>query len=428
MEFAKRFREARERAGLTGSALARPKYTVSYISQIEAGRRKPSQEALEFFAKRLGVSPKYLVTGIPEGVEVSLHYELEGAREALTASRLAEAESALYSIVPQATEYNLPRVRALALSILGDVLRVSGRIREAIEVYEEALADEHLPQREAGLTVGGLARSYRSAGDLTYAAEVIEAFLSRTDGGPLDPAVLTDLHSVLVSIYFERGDILRAERSARRALAAADQQTPLEVRAVAYWHAARVFAETKQWEEALDLATRARVLMEEFEDRRRVARLHNAYAFICLETDPPRVDEAREHLDLAEAMLVESGAPGDLSNVFAERGRLSLIEGRPEEALEYAQRALGEAVSDELDRARALFLEGRALAMLDRTEEARRALIEAAGLFDKHGARQQEAGCWRELGELDLAVGDLASAVDSLRAGLSALEPRRSRA
>ena len=39
---AQRFQESRVRAGLTKTALARPRYTVSYVSQIEAGRRSPS--------------------------------------------------------------------------------------------------------------------------------------------------------------------------------------------------------------------------------------------------------------------------------------------------------------------------------------------------------------------------------------------------
>jgi tetratricopeptide (TPR) repeat protein len=278
-----------------------------------------------------------------------------------------------------------------------------------------------------GVAVGNLARAYRAVGDLTYAIQVVEGFLSSTDG-PLDPAVATDLHAVLISIYFERGDVVRAERAARHALAAADQQTPLQIRAIAYWHASRVLAETKQWDEALDLATRARVLLEEFEDRRRVARLHNAYAFICLEADPPRLAEARDHLDLAESRLADSGSPGDLAYVFTERSRLALLEEDAEGALMHADRALQEAMPDELERARALFLRGRALAALHRSDLARTALFDAASVFQTHGARQQEAACWREIGELDLSVGDLGAAVEALRSGLQALDPRRSRA
>jgi tetratricopeptide (TPR) repeat protein len=429
MEFAKRFKDLREQKGLSSTALAKPRYSVSYISQIEAGRRKPSTDALAFFAERLGVSQEYLSTGVPEGVEMRLLYQLEDMRLQLSQGAHDQALAAAQDVLIEAGRYGLPRLTALATAALGDCFRASGRHRDAIDAYERVLGEEDaLPSRETGFVVGGLARAYRAAGDLTYAAEVVERYLGRRDQGPLDPSVVTDLQSVLVSIYFERGDVIRAERAARRALASADAiTTSVRVRAVAYWHAGRVLAETRQFDEAMDLVTRARVLMEEVDDRRRVARLHNAFAFICLEVEPARTEEARTHLDQAEALLADSASPGDMALVLTERSRLALIEERPEEALEQAERAEPDAASDELELALCLYLKGRALAMLERRREARAALNQAASIYAERGSRQQEAACWRELGELDLAVGDVNSAVESLRAGLTALDPRRSR-
>jgi tetratricopeptide (TPR) repeat protein len=429
MEFAERFKDLREKAGLTGTALAKPRYSVSYISQIEAGRRTPSQQALTFFADRLGVSRDYLATGIPEGIEARLLFELEDIRLQLSESRTDEALAALNDLLTAAEQYGLRRLWAVATAVLGDALRGRGRPRDAIDAYERALEEDGLlPAREAGMAVGGLARSYRAAGDLTYASEVVEAFLGRRGRGPLDPSVATDLQSVLVSIYFERGDFIRAERAARRALASADGDTPTRVRAVAYWHAGRVLAETRQFDEAMQLVTRARVLMEEVDDRRRVARLHNAFAFLCLEVEPPRIEEARSHLDVAERLLTDSAAPGDLAVVLTERSRLALLEDNPEEALEQAERALPDAAADEAELALCLYMKGRALAMMNRRSEARCSLEEAAALYERLGSRPQQANCWRELGELDLSAGDVQSAVESLRAGLRALDPRRSRA
>jgi tetratricopeptide (TPR) repeat protein len=421
-----RFRELRRQAGLTSTALAAPKYTVSYVSQIEAGRRVPSKEALSFFAERLGVSARYLATGVPDGIEFSLRYHLEAARHEVE-GRPKEAEGILRRLMAQADQYGLSRLHSLAQAALGDALRSQRQMREAIDAYEQALGGD-LPERERGMAVGGLARAYRSVGDLTYAADVVETHLSRQAFRPLDPTVATDLQSVLISIYFERGDIIKAERAARRALDAADGSLSPEVRAIAYWHASRVLAETRQWEEALELASRARILLEEVDDRRRVGRLHNAYAFICLEQEPPRVDDARRHLELAESILVEASSGDDLATVFTERSRLALLEEQPSEALDHAERALSHAATDELEVARSLFLKGRALAMLGRRAESRDALQEAAALFEQQGARQQQASCWRELGELELAAGDVPSAVEALRAGLAALDPRRSRA
>jgi tetratricopeptide (TPR) repeat protein len=239
---------------------------------------------------------------------------------------------------------------------------------------------------------------------------------------------MSRLQMTLVSIYFERGDMLQAERCAQRGLAAADSGAPLETRALAYWNASRVFAERRRWNEAIELATRARVLMEELEDRRGVAQLHNALAFICLEADPPRMEQAQEHLDVAENMLREVGSPADQAYVLTERARLALLRGQPDEALTHADAALQSASDDELETARGLFLKGRALSALDRRDEARAVLSDAAATFGRHGARQQEASCWREIGEMDLAAGDGESALRALRAGLEALDPQRSRA
>ena len=427
MDLATRLRDLRTRAGLTKTALAKPRYTVSYVSQIEAGRRTPSAEALSFFANQLGVTPRFLSTGIPDGVEDEVRFRIEEAREALRNGMAKDAEEIARTALEDSARYDLPALKRQALLLGADAIAQQGNLQGAVDLYEQ-LMESDLPQHDAGLAIVGLARAYRMMGDLSYAAQVVESFLSKTSETPLDPSVATELQSVLVSIYFERGDVNKAERAARRALVAASQIESLEVKAKTYWSASRVFAEAKRWEEALELATRARVLMEEMEDRQSVARLHNAYAFICLETDPPKVEEAHEHLERAEALLLQAGAEGDLAYVYEERGRLALLEDRPEDALIYAERGLAGSKPDAIEEARCLYLKGRALAALHRSEEARTALRDAAERFGKHGARQQEASCWRELGELDLAAGDTASAVQALRAGLAALEPHRTRA
>jgi tetratricopeptide (TPR) repeat protein len=426
MELAKRFRGLREEVGLSGRALALPRYDPSYVSQIESGRRQPSAEALRFFADRLGVSPRYLATGIPDGVESRMQYQIEHARERIREGEPIEAERLLEKLLAQAQEYDLPRLQAQINTAMGDALRQQGQHRRAIDAYEQA-REGALTRRESGVAVGGLARALLALGDLSYGAEVVESYLADPDGEPADPSVLTDLQSVLVSIYFERGEIVRAERAAKRALASAGPDVPLQIRAVAYWHASRVVAEAKQWDEALELSMRARVLMEESEDRRRVGRLHNAYAFLCLEADPPRLQEARWHLDAAEMRLVGAGGD-DRAQILTERSRLALLEERYEEALDHASEAMCHIEADRLEYARCLFLKGRALAALGRPDEATSTLAEGAERFRTHGARQQEAACWRELGEVELARADFDGAIMALKSGLEALDPRRSRA
>ena len=427
MELADRIRDLRTQAGLSKTALAKPRYTLSYVSQIEAGRRTPSTEALAFFAQQLGVSPKYLATGIPEEVEDELRYRLDEARVRLREAEPKKAEDLARQVMARAAEYDLPAIRGEASLVFAEALAEAGRLSEAIDAYEEVL-DAELSERDRALAIVGLARAYRTVGDLVYAAQVVETFLNRPDRTQLDPTHAAELHSVLVSIYFERGDMVRAERAAKHALVAAADGSSLELRARTYWYAARVVAEQKKWTEALEMSTRARVLMEEVDDRQSVARLHNAYAFLCLEAQPPRVEEAKEHLDKAEAFLSGLGARGELAYIHDERARMALLLGRPEEAVEWADRALAEAAPDGPEAARCLYLKGRALSALSRMDEARAVLKGAAARFGVQGARQQEAACWRELGEIELAEENVPAAIEALRAGLAALDPNRSRA
>ncbi|HEY1331994.1 MAG TPA: tetratricopeptide repeat protein [Actinomycetota bacterium] len=422
MDLAARFTELRTRAGLTKVALAKPKYTGSYVTQIEAGRRTPSPEAMAYFAERLGTSPEYLATGVPEGADRRLGYRIEQGRAALRERRLEPAERTARETIQEAAGYGLATTAARGNALLGDVLTQGGRVREAIEAYEEAL-DGSLPSREAGIALVGLGAAYRTMGDLAYAVELLEGHLNRRDQGPLDPTVAVAIHAVLVSVYVERGDIHRAERAAGRALSQADETIPVEVRAGAYWNASQLFAEMGKWDEALDLATRARVLMEELDDQRNVARLHNAYAFLCLETNPPRLAEAREHLDRAQATLERMGREDDLAFVEQERARLAYLERSFQEALDHVERAIDMPSQDGLERARSLLLKGRVLRELGRTDEAKPTLHEAAAVFERHGGRQEAALCWRELGEIELDAGNVDGGVEAMRAGLGVLEP-----
>src|SRR5919204_6018146 len=110
MDLSARFRELRLHAGLNKTALARPRYTVSYVSQIESGRRTPSPEAMEFFAERLGVTPRFLSTGTPDGLEDELRYRLEEARRANRAGDVAGAEGILRGLAAKGGRYGLARL------------------------------------------------------------------------------------------------------------------------------------------------------------------------------------------------------------------------------------------------------------------------------------------------------------------------------
>jgi tetratricopeptide (TPR) repeat protein len=426
--FAKRFRALRYEAGLTQTALAEPRFTVSYVSQIESGKKKPSADAIAYFAQRLGASESYLSTGVPDGLEGEIGYEVERARLALSQGRLDEGLAIAREQIERATEYDFTRLRSQAQIVAANALFMSARYREAIDRYEEALDGDTLTDRERGMVTNALASAYRAVGDLSYACDLLESYLRRYRHEPLDAAVAAEVQTALVAIYFERGDITRAERAAEQAMAITDEGVSPMARANALWSTSRVLAEQNRFSEALELATRARIIIEELGDQRRIVRVHTSYAFLCLEAEPPKLDDADRHLRTAESLLDEHSPDEDAASLAAERARLALLQDRPDEALEHATRALERTGTDELARGRCLFLQGRAYALTRRSGDAMGCFREAASVFHKHGARQQQAACWREVGEVQLERGDVDAAVEAFRDGLEALDPRRSRA
>src|SRR5439155_13199242 len=114
-----RFRQLRELAGMTKTSLARPRYTVSYLSQTEHGRRRPSAEAMSFFAARLGVTPEYLGTGLPEGLEDILRYRLDEAWQVVRGGDSAVAAGEMEALLEDATAGGLRAVRGEGVVALG---------------------------------------------------------------------------------------------------------------------------------------------------------------------------------------------------------------------------------------------------------------------------------------------------------------------
>jgi tetratricopeptide (TPR) repeat protein len=131
---------------------------------------------------RLGVTPELLQTGVPDGVEDNLRYRLEEAKQSLRSVEREEADRLLASVIGLSEEYGFSRQRAQALALRGDLRIRQGLVREAVDLYEEAL-EADLPERERGTVVVALARAYRAVGDLTYASELVESFLGKDRGG-----------------------------------------------------------------------------------------------------------------------------------------------------------------------------------------------------------------------------------------------------
>src|SRR5947209_9155510 len=101
-----RLRQLRVAAGLTQSELAADRFSKEYMSQIERGKTRPTQETLSWIAERLGVDTSYLETGQTWDEYVEVEAAVMRAEAAVEGQRFDEALEALEDVThsPEARE------------------------------------------------------------------------------------------------------------------------------------------------------------------------------------------------------------------------------------------------------------------------------------------------------------------------------------
>jgi tetratricopeptide (TPR) repeat protein len=332
-----RLRAAREKAGLSQRQLAFPGCSPAYISRIESGDRIPSLQLLRELGRRLGVSEDYLATGAEAGSSQPGGALLD-AEVALRLNDVDLAEKLYNGILESGA------ARAPAHAGLGQVEFRRGRPRQAIEHFEQALALYGDPEWAQPDLANSLGRAYAMVGELESAIAVFERCLAvaERDGDLLGEIQFTML---LGEALIDSGNLGRAEEVLGEALALGKDSHSPSVRASLYWTQSRLHAERNDPEAASRYARRTLEILRETEDTYRTARVHQLLAFI---------ENDRGNPDSALALLEE---------------------GRP----------LLERSANRLERAQYRLEEARALAKLDRKEEAGALAMEVSGVVaDAH--------------------------------------------
>src|SRR3982750_929209 len=86
LRLGERLRQLRVAAGLTQSELAGERFSKEYVSQIERGKTRPTQETIGWLAARLGVDPSFLESGVSTDERARVEASLARA-EGLTDAR-----------------------------------------------------------------------------------------------------------------------------------------------------------------------------------------------------------------------------------------------------------------------------------------------------------------------------------------------------
>lgn len=416
----RRVQQLRGERGLTQKQLAEPAYTPAYISTLEAGRVRPSDEALRHIAERLGVEYEELLTGRPARLATDLRLRLTEAQRMLSGGEAEEAADQFAALLAEAQRHQLADVQAAALLGLGECALDTGELtaaRRYFEHTERVLADAPLPARVPALR--GRAVSHYLAGELRYAVYLLESTLDELNRGGLhDPDALLLLYASAIGPYMDMGAHARAAQAAEFALALAPQSGDPALVARMHRSVARTLLAEGRTAEADASLAKAAELYRTLHLRTELAGCHWMRGYVCAQNG--ELERAEDELRQALKMLAAGRAALYSSQVAVELADVLHRRGRSEEAADLLNDVLSDLHSERgaLHSAAAHRLLGIIAEDARDTDAAEEHYVRALSLLERAGAAGDLADLCRLLGDLLRRTGRVEAALDAYRTGL----------
>ncbi|GCB47552.1 helix-turn-helix transcriptional regulator [Streptomyces sp. NL15-2K] len=416
----RRLQQLRVERGLTQKQLAEPAYTPAYISTLEAGRVRPSDDALRHLAERLGVGFEELATGRPARLVTDLRLRLTEAQRTLATGEAEAAAEQYGRLLAEAETLDLDGVRAAALLGLGECALETGELaagRLYFERAEKAFGDVLLPVRVPALR--GRAISHYLSGELRYSVYLLESTLDELNRGGLhDPDALLLLYASVIGPYMDMGAHARAAQAAELALALAPQAGDPALVARMHRSVARTLLAEGRVAEADASLAKAAELYRQLQLRTELANCHWMRGYIHaqngeLESAEGELRQALTMLSAKRAALYSSQVAVELADVLHRRGR-------SEEAAALLHEVLNDLSSERgaLHSAAAHRLLGIIAEDARDTEAAEEHYVRALSLLERAGAAGDLADLCRLLGDLLRRTGRVEAALDAYRTGL----------
>jgi tetratricopeptide (TPR) repeat protein len=406
-----RVRALRVAAGLTQTQLAGDRFSKEYVSQIERGKTRPTDETLAWIAERLGVDAQYLAHGVSVDVRNRVEALLERA-EALSEAHLdAEAIDTFREAREQIGSLGSPELEVRALAGEGWALQELGSAREAIEVLQAARELTELPgfsdiDRADVLFRLGCCR-YRISSIPTAIGLFDEALeLATRSGMPCD-LLRARILAWRSRCRRRQSDYEAAREDVERAIELAQAMDDPRVVAGTYFQASLVAEKMGHWVLARQYAQQAKAIYQELNDERNTGRLMLNLGGLQLLLGHP--EQAIEHLTASFALAVEAGSQPDAAQALGSLAAVHEHLGDHEAADEHARKALAllEGREDFLDEVgQSSLVLGRSLMERGRLDEAEQCFRAADSAFERMESIAHRTGAWVALGDLAERRGD----------------------
>jgi tetratricopeptide (TPR) repeat protein len=425
-----RLRLLRVAAGLTQTELAGDRFSKEYVSQIERGKTRPTAETVEWLAQRLNVDPVFLSSGVSTDERSRVEALLARAEALSKAYRYKEAVDAYAEARKAVSATNSVELEVRTLSGEAWARMQEGDVRAAVELLNGARATAEgsifsdVDRAELVFRLGVC--RYKLSSVSTAVALLDEALvLAERSDLPCD-GLRSDIYHWRSRCHRRQRDFEAAREDVEHALELAQGVDDRRKMADAYFQASLVAERTGHWVLSRNYAERAKTLFQELDDERTVGRLLNNLGGLSLLLGKPH--QAIEQLKASFAVAVEVDSKGDAAQAMGGLATVHLRLGEWEAAEEHARQALQllEGREDFLDEiGQSQLVLGRSLLERDRFDEAEESFRAADATFEQFSSISHRANVWVALGDLAARQGQDTEAARLYRNAAEALQDMR---
>ncbi|MFT4109581.1 helix-turn-helix domain-containing protein [Propionicimonas sp.] len=398
--FGSLLREARRRKGLSQAELGGDKYSGSYISHIESGRRVATPEVIEFLSRRLGVSP--LEWGVSPAADPAQLVVGDTIEDLLVAERAwsehdwaaAIKHSSQAAAIAEATG-DAGRFWE-ASYVHGQALFSSGAFAEAAALGE-MLAEHEVAQRFAVARAQALslaATAHRASDHLGWAVAFAARAVEAASSAP--PIILAEALMALVSAMSEAGSThTETTPYLDRLGELSPRLTSDHSRGTIAWTMGVAAYMAHEIDKGIALHEHARHWLDARRDFRLWSRFHSVAARWRLNAGVlPGTEELIATADVGLRIL---GNSYDIVELRQVKAMYALRRGDPLDAARIMSEVLDDPIlgGEHMSRGGSELLLGHAFNDLGKVDAARERYARAALQFEVEGRLRAAVNAWR---------------------------------
>jgi tetratricopeptide (TPR) repeat protein len=425
-----RLRQLRVSAGLTQSELAGDRFSKEYVSQIERGKTRPTQETIEWLAARLGVDPSFLASGVSADERTRVEAAIARAEGLSEAAQYDEALAEFEKVAPAVAATGAAELDVRARTGEGWARLATGDVRGALKLFEHVRALVETPafsdlDRADILFRLGVCR-FQLTSVSTAAGLLDEALkLANGTGMPCD-ALKSKVLYWRARCRQRQRDWEAAREDVELALELARGLDDRRGLAHLYLQASLIAERDGHWVLARSQAERAKAIFEELSDRVHVGVLLNNLGGLNFTLGKP--EQAIDYLKKSFAVALEVGEDVEAGRAISSLAQVHLRTGKPELAEEQARQAL-QLLDDRVDHLDEVgnpqLVLGGALLDQGRLDEAEQMLAAAEATLGQLESASHVAAAWVAQGDLARTRADEAQAARLYRRAAEALQDFR---